>query len=272
MPASPPVSYARSVSLTLPSTQRVQPLRVLSVHRRVLNLEDAAGRILAVVAPEIGDGPFHIVLDRIVSLDFVRPGERAWRRGDALTLGSWRVDWSQARRWDPMLRPDRIPPRSWAALTDCAHSSESFRDRWQSMDKAAIARLQRGARLIAEGVAGENLEALKDGVSLLVGLGPGLTPAGDDYLLGALARLHLDASLPDGEMLGRFVSARADATTRLSRAWLLHAAQGRFDARWHTLQKALATGEKEGICRATRAILSVGATSGPQAMAGFLLT
>ncbi len=272
MSASSGVLYARSVSLALPPAPKArQPLRVLSAHRRVLNLVDEAGRILAVVAPEIGDGPFHIVLERAVSFDFARPGAQAWRRGRALALGDWRLDWSRAHRWNPALTPANIPARAWRTLTACVQESGRFRDRMADVDRAA-ARLQRGAALIAQGVARAEAHDLQQGASLLMGLGPGLTPAGDDYLLGALARLHLDDSLPDPAQLGRFIEADAMRTTQLSQAWLLHAAGGRFDARWHRLRDALAAGEGEAICRAARDILSVGASSGPQALAGFLLT
>jgi hypothetical protein len=127
--------------------------------------------------------------------------------------------------------------------------------------------MQRGAALIAQGIAQPDRAA-----SLLAGLGPGLTPAGDDYLLGALARLWLDATQPEAGELSSSVLAAAAKTTRISRAWLQYAARGQFDVRWHDLQRALLMADEEAICRAAHRILSVGATSGPQAMAGFLLT
>jgi hypothetical protein len=263
---------ARSVSQTLPPVRESgQALRVLSAHRRALNLEDEQGRILAVVTPEAGDGPFHIVLTREIALNLAAPGAQAWREGTTLTLADWIVDWAQARRWHPGLTPATIPAQSLARLSDCVRANERFQERMTGIDGRSASRLQQGAIMVAAGAVTGDEEALQAGVALLMGLGPGLTPAGDDYLLGALARLHLDAAAPDVSALARYVAANAPRTTKLSRAWLLHGVQARFDARWHALQKAMSSGRAHDICRTARAILAVGATSGPLSMAGFLL-
>ena len=264
---------ARSVSSILPvAPHESRPLRVLSVHRRALNLLDDAGRIIAVVTPEVGDGPFHIVLHHSLSLDFVQSGIRAWRQGDELKIGNRVVDWTQARRWDPHLTPVSIPKRSLTLLTACVNASDRFQKRMADMDQRSLPRLQMGAALLDKGVKQGDEQALRKGASLLVGLGPGLTPAGDDYLLGVLARLHMDNAFPAATPLPGFVETGATLTTKLSRAWLLHSARGQFDERWHALQKALRSRDERAICEAAQRILSVGASSGPQAMAGFLLT
>ena len=263
---------ARSISAALPlASNETRPLRVLSVHRRVINLEDDRGNLLAVVTSEVGDGPFHIVLEQPASFDFARPGLTGQWQGQQLMLGNRCIDWSQARRWQPHLAPATLPQRAISTLGDCVRSATVFQQRREGMDPATIARMQMGASLLTKGLLQADEPALRQGVSLLAGLGPGLTPAGDDYLLGALARLQLDAALPDITTLGQFIPAAALATTRLSRAWLTYAARGLFDARWHALQSALIGGEQKDICQAANDILSVGASSGPQAMAGFLL-
>ncbi len=273
MPAAPAPLDARSISLSLPAAPaHPLPLRVLSVHRRVLNLLDDAERIIAVVTPEVGDGPFHIVLQQPTSFGFARPDMAGQWLGQNLMLGDQRIDCLQARRWNPALAPAPLSPRALSALDACARAAEAFRNRWKSMDRATVKRMQTGAALIAEGVHQSDERALHQGVSLLMGLGPGLTPAGDDYLLGVLARLHMDAAGPDADAMARLITAAAATTTRLSRAWLQHAAQGRFDARWHGLQEALLAANEEDVCQAMQRILNVGVSSGPVALSGFLQT
>jgi hypothetical protein len=265
MPAPAILLHARSVSLALPDGSG--PVRILSVHRRALNLTDEAGRIIAVVTPEVGDGPFHIVLAQSTSFDALHAGDAGAWRETSVQVGRWRVDWAQARRWHPQLTPAPIPRQALDTLNECVWATDLFQSRWAGMDARTIDRMQRGAALIAQGIAQPDRAA-----SLLAGLGPGLTPAGDDYLLGALARLWLDATQPEAGELSSSVLAAAAKTTRISRAWLQYAAWGQFDVRWHDLQRALLMADEEAICRAAHRILSVGATSGPQAMAGFLLT
>lgn len=61
----------------------------------------------------------------------------------------------------------------------------------------------------------------------LVGLGPGLTPSGDDFLCGMLVALCAVGETKAAEDLGVWISrAPADATTRLSRAFLAAARDG----------------------------------------------
>jgi hypothetical protein len=101
----------------------------------------------------------------------------------------------------------------------------------------------------------------------LVGLGPGLTPAGDDWLAGWLLAQHLDQD-PTG--LAN-LSGLADRTTTLSRALLACAAAGEADESWHELLAALTADPMTNlpIYRSTDAVLSHGATSGAAMLTGF---
>gem|GEM_PF-1518028 len=115
-------------------------------------------------------------------------------------------------------------------------------------------------------------DALATAVRTLCGLGPGLTPAGDDWLAGWLLGLHL---APDPKGLGDLSDLVTDIaaarTTTLSRAFLECAAAGEADASWHALLDALA-GESanERVEKSARAILAHGDTSGAAMLGGFL--
>ena len=110
----------------------------------------------------------------------------------------------------------------------------------------------------------------------LVGLGPGLTPAGDDWLAGWLLAQHLTGARPDevcGNRLSGLVDREiaADRTTTLSRALLTCAAAGEADAAWHALLATLAEVPMTQlpIYQSTQTILSHGATSGAAMLTGF---
>jgi len=117
---------------------------------------------------------------------------------------------------------------------------------------------------------------IRENAALLAGLGPGLTPAGDDYLVGLMAGLRLwpapleNSGLSPEEACPIILEATEGRTTLLSRAFLHSAKEGLFGENWHELLAELARGETIGIQRAARRILSSGATSGADALAGFL--
>ncbi|MPQ99109.1 DUF2877 domain-containing protein [Modestobacter sp. I12A-02628] len=94
----------------------------------------------------------------------------------------------------------------------------------------------------------------------LVGLGPGLTPAGDDVLAGIVAGLVL-LGHPDAERFGAGVHALATGrTTELSRSLLRHASAGRVSGEFAAVVRAL-VGDG-ALAPALRTLLATGSTSG----------
>ncbi len=119
----------------------------------------------------------------------------------------------------------------------------------------------------------EDISSIGGSAALLVGLGPGLTPAGDGYLVGLMAGLRVWPGLCEvssEEACRIILDAAEDRTTLLSRALLRSAKEGLFRENWHELLAELAGGEVIRIRQAVRRILSAGATSGADALAGFL--
>jgi hypothetical protein len=100
----------------------------------------------------------------------------------------------------------------------------------------------------------------------LAGLGPGLTPAGDDYVLGVMAALWL---LGERDPLPAMAAACATRTTLLSGAFVRAAAQGQFMEGWHHVAHALDRQDEPGSRRAVRHIAAFGASSGRDSLAGF---
>ena len=131
--------------------------------------------------------------------------------------------------------------------------------------ESLLAALQAGDR---EGVA--------QGTGALAGLGPGLTPAGDDLLVGLMAGLHmwnrplLGSGWSAEEACRAIAETAAPRTTTLSAAWLRAAAGGEFAEPWHQLAAALGGQSRNELQVAVDRILREGATSGADALAGLL--
>lgn len=240
-------------------TARGSSLTLLSRHRRVLNLQ-ADASVFSLVWPQVGNGPFHAVLAGPLDFEEVLPSHLQ------LTL-------SDARLWDPRLPPgaervsqlDALRPLVELTATHAAPSTDlEARARW---------RVRSTLQQLVRALVDDRLELVQEAVLGLAGFGPGLTPAGDDALLGLLAGLwlcpHLDGRPIDPAPVAQCVAATAaPRTTRLSATWLRHAGQGEFGAPWHALARALSSGGSADCLAALRLIRATGASSGTDALLG----
>ncbi|NJN82992.1 MAG: DUF2877 domain-containing protein [Caldilineaceae bacterium] len=123
------------------------------------------------------------------------------------------------------------------------------------------------------GLVGCDAGLLDSGVIGLAGLGPGLTPAGDDFLLGFVAGLFLErldrargwSASSVGQRIAMLATQR---TTRLSGQWLRCAGSGQFGAPWHGLADGARTGDRALLASALARIVATGDTSGRAALSG----
>lgn len=121
----------------------------------------------------------------------------------------------------------------------------------------------------------ENQLKQKLGLDFLIGRGMGLTPSGDDMIVGHLAaRILLDkeSSLLT-ELLLTELLAEQSVTTDISKHYLLCGLSGRFSEPVLNLIEALTTNStEEKIEKIVKTVISVGHTSGVDLLAGFLTT
>lgn len=96
-------------------------------------------------------------------------------------------------------------------------------------------------------------------VKYLVGRGPGLTPAGDDMLVGYLSILTMFTPERARE-LSEALTVDSLSTTEVSLAYLMSATQGHFSSPIHDLYKAVI--EDGDLVEAIRRIIRIGHTSG----------
>jgi hypothetical protein len=104
----------------------------------------------------------------------------------------------------------------------------------------------------------------------LIGLGSGLTPSGDDVLVGIEAALRALAG-PMAGFLGGAIHDVNDRTTVIAATFLRHAAAGEFAERIQVLLAALLGHEDEALPVAIQRAVAWGATSGTDCLLGVLL-
>src|SRR5690606_7025438 len=96
--------------------------------------------------------------------------------------------------------------------------------------------------------------------SKLAGLGIGLTPAGDDFLMGAIHAAWMIHPQEVAKNISKEIANIAvPLTTSLSGAWLKSASKGETGELWHDFFEALI--KDENIFLPMSKILSVGETS-----------
>ncbi|MEV0623468.1 DUF2877 domain-containing protein [Nonomuraea sp. NPDC050404] len=113
---------------------------------------------------------------------------------------------------------------------------------------------------------------VSEAVARLVGFGPGLTPSGDDLLVGVLAVLSRGGGGAAFHTLASVVRRHAGRTTDVGAHYLRLAAGGHFGEPIVNLVDALVTGAgRAAVPARTKAALRVGASSGADGVAGVLL-
>lgn len=247
--------------------------KVLSVHGRAINILLDNGELATVVRAALGPGPNRI------GIAFREPAGSfpAW----GLTAG------------DPVARTDNavdLGENIFLDLTTSMHSSSlvaagSFEPTHFSNNRKMVVPLLaatpdggpsgdeflRRSAAFADILQGGDSHALAAAVRSLMGLGPGLTPSGDDFLVGLLCGWRVAGF--DGPVVGAVreaTLASLDATGLTSGHYLKHACRGRFAAVLVAVAAGLARGNPATTLNAARWCLQFGATSGYDSLRGIL--
>ncbi|WP_019630765.1 DUF2877 domain-containing protein [Actinomadura atramentaria] len=272
-PGAPPLPGSASTALRGVLAGPPRAARVLARYPGSLYLElrgAAEPRVVAVVAADAARPPNSVVLAAAVR-------DRPFRRvgdGADVRVGEGRIEAGgllvrARRRWDP--RPALGTP----APGPCARGLRSVeRALADAGGRGGLAGHPAPERLADRCAAGD-LAGAVEAAERIVGLGPGLTPSGDDILAGLLASLLLvGGALRDGgravrlaAWLGAAVTEDAGTRTTAPSATLLHcAARGAAGAEVGAVLRAVVG--REAAVPAVRRLLAVGRSSGPDLVRG----
>lgn len=111
-----------------------------------------------------------------------------------------------------------------------------------------------------------------EAIDTLLGLGPGLTPSGDDYLAGFSLALRIFGEQHKNDVFAREISARAtQRTNAISAAHLAAALHGRVRADLHLVVNAIVAADHARLVRGLEALASNDHSSPWDALAGFVV-
>jgi hypothetical protein len=252
--------------------------RVIAVFRRSFYIETLRG--LVCVGPvSLGDGPLNALCELSATHDWQSAGVA---EGNALDCRRFSLGMAEA--WRPQPISGATLPADLGArirrVSDVARTyarTDGFCPLVADAARADGLLLRTARRPIDDLVgwlgsgAGGDLVPPPPSALRLLGLGPGLTPSGDDYLGGVLISLHAAGRAGSAAALAKLVVPEAPArTSRISAAHLACAAEGEGAAALHETISALLGASGISLEDCLRAIDSIGHSSGWDALAGAL--
>lgn len=257
--------------------------RMLASFRRALNLI-VGDTVVALVTPDLGNGPFHMVVSPLPP-PLARDRCSIWWEAETLHIGPWVLHCSQPIHiWEP--QPNWSKVRIRDRQRQYLHHAIASVVRTRTAAPTALPglpmdQLKSRVESLATAVTSLDLSDVRAAASALCGLGPGLTPSGDDYLAGAMLALWAGHHPQRARLCDAIYEGASGRTTSLSNAFLAAAARGETNEQWHRLLAALSTpasrdpadsGHRhtfEQIECAVRDISTFGATSGMDLLGGF---
>ncbi|MFC1492022.1 DUF2877 domain-containing protein [Nitrospinota bacterium] len=268
--------------------------RVLAVFRRSFYLEMKG--LVCIGPPALGAGPLNAVCALPNGIDWgadgLRPGERARRAGASLTVGGrFAFSASGAQVWRPPPPPRERRPetlsRALAALAEEAARrgpAEGFAPlipdfvgespgpggmKTGPFLRAAARGSAALIRWLENAAEGGEVPAPPEEAEILIGLGPGLTPSGDDFIGGAMVALWALGLDSLAERLAGWALPLAGKRTGLiSRAHLECAAKGEGAGALHEAIAAMCGPSGADVAGCVDALGAIGHTSGWDALAG----
>lgn len=285
---TPPQQRLRAVSIA-PRGQRwladTRQAYVLYAFERVVNLVNQDGEVLSIAQHQIGNGPFSLRLETGPFPNKISVDTKLLVFENGLWMDDWLIDAEEATVWNPTPKWDPSSDgktRNWARailaqlLNEYAEPDSLAR---LVLDPAAVsplpARIIQAAEqhipLLIQGIEGAGKLSIAKASKGLAGIGPGLTPAGDDFLLGVMHGVWASRSTELArELCAQIAKAAVPRTHTLSAAWLQAGAAGEAGEPWHELVLALSQSDETNLRAAVMAILPTGHTSGSDALGGFL--
>jgi hypothetical protein len=282
--------------------------RVAAVFQRSFYIEAPSGALVCIGPLGMGPGPLNLLCEFPSDVDWPSLGLRqemlVRREGDALRIGetigiplAGIVEWHppsrqahslaslaaglsmlagivQGRTEIPVFARNSVGMETGFMRLVPALAKGAFAEAKKPTPRDPLLRLAwPGITALADWLGAPRRAVPVDALDGLLGLGPGLTPSGDDFLGGALVAL---AALGRRDVAARLAAALlprvAQRTNAISAAHLACAAAGEGAGALHDFLIALSTANASDIEASVAALGSIGHSSGWDMMAGAALT
>jgi hypothetical protein len=261
-------------------------------------------RLISLVGQEVGQGSLNILMNIPKYINLlaigIKRGDIVTRVGESIVIGEnvivistqWTEIWEPERIFQDNLQPLKTIMANLEIMRDLALASdhlsglgelipftringlEDFKtEKLGSVSHLALPHILSLLKAINSGHSHDIIRITKN----LVGLGPGLTPAADDMLLGLMiSMLYISENFTktsiDVKKINKdIISVISGMTTIISEEFLREASVGNVNEIVNSLLKNLLTSEKKELENSVRKLLDLGGTSGTDTVLGVIL-
>jgi hypothetical protein len=300
--------YLNTQSIGLSANERIQTQGkiglVHSIFQRVINITTLENRLITLVGQEVGRGPLNILVNIPNNINLstigIKRGDIVTRVGESIVIGENVIVistqgiklWEPKRDFQANLQPLKTIMANIEIMRDIALASEhlsglgelipfthinglkdSKNEKLGSVSQLALPHISSMLKAIKSGHSHDIIRITKH----LVGLGPGLTPAADDMLLGLMiSMLYIsenfnETSIDVKKINKDIISIISRRTTIISEEFLREASVGKVNEAVASLMENLLTSRQREIGNSVRKILDLGSTSGTDTVFGVIL-
>lgn len=262
-------------------------LKIHSVFNRVINLIDANGNLITIANNELDNGPATLIVDSKINFNFINQEMEVKYYDQKITIADkLQISLADLKIWTvPAARIDKVNSiyfkknkklfdsylKSKLTTDGCGYfylanfnSDKKFEQSPGMISKELNLRL---SNLKAKLIAGEDITAE---IKSIIGFGIGLTPSGDDFLVGMLSVFYL---LKEGEKLFLEIVSILKKfkieTTDISKKMLKYSMRGSTRENIYKLINAL-TAEEKIKEKVIKNVLEIGSTSGKDIAVGIM--
>jgi hypothetical protein len=244
-------------------------------------------RLITILISDHYELPQGIRLDKKIPLHSLTVGLRAASRGGVLRFDSspLTIDLRGAPIWDGRLSTltgniEQAWSITWQTLNEgqSQKKTELVAEYLFRSDQGPLLtrKLSHPVHKLITAAQRFDSNASAEAAHEMIGLGPGVTPSGDDILIGFLAGLHSMAG--NNKERQAFIQAFGSAiflllkeTNDISRTYIQHAIKGEFSSSFVTLIDAIREGEQQQLLTSTKNAMCVGHSSGMDSLTGLLI-
>ncbi|WP_031364205.1 DUF2877 domain-containing protein [Caballeronia sordidicola] len=261
--------------------RETQRFWVHSCFQHAMNMSSASGELLTLLSPRYQNLPTAIRLATPPGWDWrhqAHSREPITLENNELRGTLWRANLDRAPCWRPGTERVQGGHSPNALLTAYPLLASQLLEYCMEREVRSSLQLLPGwppGGRIPRLNPGDAKPELESGVSELIGYGAGLTPDGDDYLLGYLASLwpwqHLGVISAHLKLLRPVIKSQLHRTTSISRHYLALALQGHYSQSIDHLTSVLIHGSTPAEVKLSAInVMKFGSSSGADCLGGFL--
>lgn len=258
---------------------------VHSIFERTINLHcDQNGELYTIACSQLDNGPNTLVIDlKRFHETGVNVGDEVTGSGQALLIGKkMAILTKQAKEWECILPP--YPSNIETLQVNTAFMKEyiaahgkcgGMKKHPQPMTpfEAEMSNmLTQRSGLLREALAAKRIDVALQHALGLVGLGPGLTPSGDDFLVGLFSITNMQDApcCLSCHFLEEIVTKSIFLTNEISYMMVKKAASGQVRESLVQLLQAIANGTRDELTGTLEKVIGIGSSSGTDMVLGLI--